>query len=135
MMRFAKMGILFVGLAATLASVASAQPMGSISGSWVGFWQNSNGSRDRDNLDVREYPDGRISGVWGKGYRIAGERVAPGRYYFEAESEGSLYRANARLAEGGQRLLIHYTVDYWKRGRPQRYEGWSDLTRAEWLPY
>lgn len=135
MKRIATIFVLSTCLAGVLTSVASAQPGATINGSWVGFWENSNGSRDRDNLDVQESPDGRIVGVWGKGYQIAGQRTAYDRYYWEAESGSSLYRANARLVEGGQRLIVNYTVETWKRGRPQRYEGRSDLTRAGWLPY
>ena len=99
---------------------------GAIEGYWTGYWENSNGSSGRDQLTVRESPNGQISGVWGKGYRIFGHQTGPGTYYFEAESEGSLYRARARLVSGGTGLLIDYTVTSWDNS----YRGRSQLRRA-----
>ena len=111
------------------ANLAEAQ-FGTISGRWTGHWENSNGSSGYDRLDVTEYPNGEISGVWGKGYRIFGQRRGPNVYYWEAESEGSLYRAEARLAGGGRSLVVNYSVLSYKNGYPREYRGFSELRRA-----
>jgi hypothetical protein len=99
-----------------------------ISGYWTGYWRNSNGSSDYDSLRVTESPSGRISGVWGKGYRIYGQRTAPNTYQWEAMSEGSHYRAQARVF--GPRMQINYSVTYPDDRHVERYYGRSDLTRA-----
>jgi hypothetical protein len=98
-----------------------------ITGYWTGHWHNSNGSSDYDSLRVVEYPGGRVRGVWGKGYRINGEQTGPNTYYWEAVSEGSVYRAEARVI--GPRMQINYSVTYPDR-RMERYHGRSELTRA-----
>jgi hypothetical protein len=117
--------VLFVAL---LVQTAAAQQ--GISGYWTGWWENENGSRDRDQLDVVEYPNGQIAGVWGKGYHIQGQRTGPATYFWESHSEGSLYRARAQLIEGGRGMFVRYDVHYFKRGRPQHYEGVSELWRS-----
>jgi hypothetical protein len=84
---------------------------------------------------VREFSDGRIQGVWGKDYQIVGRRIGFDRYFWEAQNGDKYYRANAQLISGGDRLMVQYTVDTVGSRPPERYEGWSQMTRAGHRPY
>lgn len=100
-----------------------------ISGRWTGGWYNSNGSSGGDSLDVIEYRNGRISGVWGDGYYIRGQQTDPRSYFWESFSEGYHYRAWARVSRDGDRMRVRYLVTYREHGRRQQYGGWSRLWR------
>jgi hypothetical protein len=114
---------------------ASAQYSSNISGRWVGYWYNTNGNRGPDLLRVREYANGRLTGVWGDGddlYYIQGRQTGWGRYFWQARSNGYHYRAWASLSNNRDEMRIRYTVTHFDDGRWQEYGGWSNLTRSSY---
>ena len=125
-------GVLFLALAMRAEAQFGWQST-NISGRWTGRWYNTNGSSGRDSLNVVEYRNGQISGIWGDGYYIRGRQTGRRTYFWESFSEGYHYRAWAVVGRDGERMRIRYTVTYWDDGYRERYGGWSRLWR--WSDY